>query len=59
MGHRIRLSSSLAMEALELGRGRVTPDNSISALESKAQTVIPLGLETASPIYPQAQRAAP
>ena len=59
MGLRIRLSSSLAMEALDLGRGRVTQGNSISALELKARTVTPLGLETASPIYPQVQRAAP
>ena len=59
MGLRIRLSSRPATEALDLDRGRVTQGSSTSALELKARTVILLGLETASLIYPQAQRAAP
>lgn len=59
MAGRCWLNSSWAMEALGLGRVKVIQDNSISALAWRAQTVNPLDLEKASPIYPQAQPAAP
>ena len=52
-------SSNPVMEALGSGQVKVIQDSSISALGWKVQTVALLDSEKASPIYPQAQPAAP
>ena len=57
---RNRRSSSQGMEALDLDQAKAIQDSSISALESKAQSVIPPDSEKASPTYyPKVQLAAP